>query len=55
MIELTYETHDEVELDLTFQDNANVPECVWGIVVKDELKDIKDRRWDMASDMTLTA
>ena len=38
---------DEVELDFTFQDGANVPECVWAIVAKDELKEIKTRRWDL--------
>lgn len=49
IIEITYRAEDEVELDFTFQDSANVPDCVWGIVAKDELKSIKDSRWDLVS------
>ena len=26
-----------------------MPDCVWAIVAKDELKDIKDSRWDLVS------
>lgn len=49
VIEVTYRAEDEVELDFTFQENPNVPDTVWAIVAKDELKDIKDRRWDLVS------
>ena len=46
-VDLDLKIVDEVELDFTFQDTANVPECVWAIVVKDELKSIKANRWDV--------
>ncbi|GJE83993.1 DUF1682-domain-containing protein [Phanerochaete sordida] len=46
--EVTYRADDEVELEFTFQESPNVPDCVWAIVAKDELKDIKDRRWDLS-------
>lgn len=49
VVEITYRAEDEVELAFTFQDGANIPECVWAIVAKDELRDIKDRRWDLVS------
>ena len=37
-VDLDVKVVDEVELDFTFQDSTNVPECVWAIVAKDELK-----------------
>lgn len=47
-VELNYRVCDEVELDFTFRPTANsVQECVWGVVAKDELKDIKANRWDL--------
>lgn len=42
---------DELELDLTFQDGANIPDTVWAIVAKSEMKNIKDNRWDLVSGM----
>ena len=48
-VDLDWKIVDEVELDFTFQDNGNVPECIWAIVAKDELKGIKASRWDMVS------
>ena len=48
-VDLDWKVVDEVELDFTFQDNGNVPECIWAIVAKDELKGIKASRWDMVS------
>ncbi|KIP10601.1 hypothetical protein PHLGIDRAFT_33815 [Phlebiopsis gigantea 11061_1 CR5-6] len=48
IVEITYRAEDEVELEFTFQDSADVPGCIWAIVAKDELKDIKDRRWDLS-------
>ncbi|KAF7790803.1 hypothetical protein EIP86_001760 [Pleurotus ostreatoroseus] len=47
-VDLDWKVVDEVELDFTFQDNGNVPECIWAIVAKDELKGIKASRWDMS-------
>ena len=49
IVEITYRAEDEVELEFTFQDSADVPGCIWAIVAKDELKDVKDRRWDLVS------
>ena len=51
LIELDYQPYDEVELDFTFRDmpgkeNA-VPDCVWAVVAKDEIKGIKSKRWDL--------
>ena len=48
-LDLTYV--DELELDLTFQDGANIPDTVWAIVAKSEMKNIKDSRWDLVSGM----
>lgn len=48
-IELDWKVVDEVDLDFTFQDNPNIPDCVWAIVAKDELKRIKESRWDLVS------
>lgn len=47
LVDLDLNYFDEVELDLTFQDTVNVPECVWAIVSKAEMKTIRDRRWDL--------
>ncbi|OBZ70443.1 hypothetical protein A0H81_10046, partial [Grifola frondosa] len=51
LIDLDYKVYDEVELDFTFREHAGrdgaVPECVWAIVAKNEMKTIKDRRWDL--------
>lgn len=49
VVDLDLNYADEVELDLTFQDGVNVPECVWAIVSKTEMKGIRDRRWDLVS------
>ncbi|KAI0337553.1 DUF1682-domain-containing protein [Trametopsis cervina] len=48
MIELDLSYVDELELDITFQDSANVPDCIWAIVSKSEMKDIRERRWDLS-------
>ncbi|CDO75603.1 hypothetical protein BN946_scf184858.g43 [Trametes cinnabarina] len=51
LIELDYKVYDEVELEFTFREPAGkegaVPECVWAVVAKDELKKIRDQRWDL--------
>ncbi|THG94414.1 hypothetical protein EW026_g7058 [Hermanssonia centrifuga] len=48
IIELDWKVVDEVELDFTFQEGSNVPECIWAVVSKDELRGIRDRRWDLS-------
>ena len=48
-VDLDWKVVDEVELDFTFQDSANVPECIWAVVAKSELKEIKNTRWDLVS------
>lgn len=50
LIELTYRAGDEVELDFTLNDSANIPDCVWAVVSKNELRTIKNKRWDLVSD-----
>ncbi|KAI0660965.1 DUF1682-domain-containing protein [Cubamyces menziesii] len=51
LIELDYNAYDEVELEFTFREpvgkDGAVPECVWAVVAKDELKKIRDARWDL--------
>lgn len=49
MTELGWNPVDEVELDFTFHDSASVPDCVWAIVKKTEIKDLKASRWDLVS------
>ena len=46
-VDLDWKVVDEVELDFTFQDSANVPETIWAVVAKSELKAIKNSRWDL--------
>ncbi|KAH8105825.1 DUF1682-domain-containing protein [Cristinia sonorae] len=46
-VELDYRVNDVVELTFTFKDSASVPDCVWAIVAKDELKGIRSKRWDL--------
>ncbi|OSD04267.1 DUF1682-domain-containing protein [Trametes coccinea BRFM310] len=51
LVELDYKVYDEVELEFTFREPVGregaVPECVWAVVAKDELKKIRDERWDL--------
>ncbi|KAI0796653.1 DUF1682-domain-containing protein [Abortiporus biennis] len=47
LIELDFKVVDQVELDFVLKDTANIPDCVWAVVAKDELKKIKDKRWDL--------
>ncbi|KAI0921119.1 hypothetical protein AcW2_006199 [Taiwanofungus camphoratus] len=51
MVELEYKVYDEVELDFTFKETPGkegaVPECVWAVVAKDEIRGIRERRWDL--------
>lgn len=51
LVELDYRVYDEVELDFTFKDSSGkestVPDCVWAVVAKDEIKSIRKRRWDL--------
>lgn len=53
MVELEYKVYDEVELDFTFKETPGkegaVPECVWAVVAKDEIRGIRERRWDLVS------
>ncbi|OJT03748.1 Coiled-coil domain-containing protein 47 [Trametes pubescens] len=46
LVELDYKVYDEVELEFTFREGA-APETVWAVVAKDELKKIRDERWDL--------
>ncbi|OCH94088.1 DUF1682-domain-containing protein [Obba rivulosa] len=47
LIDLDYRVCDELELDFTFKDTSNVPECVWAVVAKDEMRTIRNERWDL--------
>ncbi|KAI0638203.1 DUF1682-domain-containing protein [Trametes polyzona] len=51
LMELDYKVYDEVELEFTFREPVGkegaVPECVWAVVAKDELKRIRNERWDL--------
>lgn len=49
IVELNYRVGDELELDFTFKDSSNIPDCVWAVVAKDELRGIKEKRWDLVS------
>ncbi|EIW61942.1 DUF1682-domain-containing protein [Trametes versicolor FP-101664 SS1] len=46
LVELDYKVYDAVELEFTFREGA-APETVWAVVAKDELKKIRDERWDL--------
>lgn len=46
---MDYKVGDEVELDFTLKDGNIVPDCVWAVVAKDELRSIKNKRWDLVS------
>ncbi|EJD01165.1 DUF1682-domain-containing protein [Fomitiporia mediterranea MF3/22] len=47
MIELTYRTEDEVELDFKLFQSSTTPGFVWGVVSKENLRTIKQDRWDL--------
>ncbi len=51
IIELDYTVYDRVELEFTFREPSGkespVPDCVWAIVAKDEMKRLRNDRWDM--------
>ena len=51
LVELDYSVYDKVELEFTFREPAGkegaVPEAIWAIVAKDEMKQIRLDRWDM--------
>ncbi|KAH9943423.1 DUF1682-domain-containing protein [Epithele typhae] len=50
LVELDFKVTDTVELEFTFKDpigGSVVPECVWGIVAKDEMKNVRNDRWDL--------
>ncbi|KAI0732890.1 DUF1682-domain-containing protein [Fomitopsis betulina] len=50
LVELDYKVTDTVELDFTFSPTAAssaVPDCVWAVIAKDEMRSIRSRRWDL--------
>lgn len=47
IVELDYRVEDEVELDFTLKDTDNIPNAVWAIVSKEELRSIRGKRWDL--------
>ena len=47
--DLQYNPADDVQLDFKLHPGVNVPDFVWALVNKDELKSIKDARWDLVS------
>lgn len=55
MYDLRYNPNDELILDfkLDAETAASIPDCVWAVVVKDQLVTIKSERWDLVSFMPL--
>jgi Protein of unknown function (DUF1682) len=49
LIDLLYAPKDGVTLDFKLDSTVAVPDFVWGLVVKDEAKSIKNDRWDLVS------
>lgn len=51
LVELNYTVYDKVELTFTFREPVGkegaVPECVWAIVAKDEMSQLRTERWDL--------
>ncbi|KAI0750863.1 DUF1682-domain-containing protein [Daedaleopsis nitida] len=48
IIELDYNVYDKLELEFTFREKESaVPECVWAVVSKNEMKQIRNDRWDL--------
>ncbi|TFY80349.1 hypothetical protein EWM64_g3665 [Hericium alpestre] len=45
--DLTYAPQDEIELDFKLHSNTTVPDFIWAIVAKEELRSIKSDRWDL--------
>ncbi|KAI0084178.1 DUF1682-domain-containing protein [Irpex rosettiformis] len=54
-VELHLNYVDELELDLTFQDGVSIPDTVWAIVAKSEIKGIRETRWDLSFTRTTEA
>ncbi|KAF9075804.1 hypothetical protein BDP27DRAFT_1314520 [Rhodocollybia butyracea] len=57
MVDLQYSPRNDLQLDFTLFPSALSHDFVWAVVDKDELKDIRDNRWDLTftktSDNTL--
>ncbi|KAH9977969.1 hypothetical protein BGW80DRAFT_1435637 [Lactifluus volemus] len=47
LVDLLYSPKDNVTLDFKLHPTVAVPDFVWGLVVKDEAKSIKNDRWDL--------
>ncbi|KZW04082.1 DUF1682-domain-containing protein [Exidia glandulosa HHB12029] len=47
LIELDYRPYDKIELDFTLSPSAGVPNFVWAVVDKDDVKSFKQDRWDL--------
>lgn len=51
IVELDYSVHDKVDLEFTFREPVGregaVPEAVWAIVSKQEMKRLRNDRWDL--------
>ncbi|KAA1466390.1 DUF1682-domain-containing protein [Dentipellis sp. KUC8613] len=47
MADLNYAPQDDIELDFKLQSDVAIPDFIWAIVAKEELKSIKDGRWDL--------
>ena len=56
IVELDYNVYDKVELEFTFREPVGkegaVPETVWAIVAKDEMKQLRNDRWDLVRPVT---
>jgi len=47
--DLSYRPADEIELDFRLADGLGVPDFVFGVVSKEEMVTIRDKRWDLVS------
>jgi hypothetical protein len=45
--DLSYRPADEIELDFRLADGLGVPDFVFGVVSKEEMVTIRDKRWDL--------
>jgi len=49
MYDIEDEPKDKIELDFKLSDDVSIPDFVFAIVRKDELKTIRNERWDLVS------
>jgi Protein of unknown function (DUF1682) len=55
LYDLNYRPSDDVTLTFKLHNSSAAPSCIWAVVNKSELKDIKKDRWDLVRSLRVPA